>query len=142
MMQPSFWQRWLMVLGVLITVFGVAMALFNATPVFGLFNSRIDPVFWGGSGAPAQAVAFRGWVYGAWGATVAGWGLLMVFVANHAIRARARWAWTGLTAAISLWYLFDTGMSAAYGVWFNVLFNSVILILAAVPLVAIRRWMA
>jgi hypothetical protein len=135
----GFWHRWLLVLGMVITIFGLAMALLNATPAFGLFNDRIDPIFWGAEPLPGEAIAFRTWVYGAWGATVAGWGLLMVFVAHNSIRVREPWAWTALSAAIGLWYLFDTGISAAHGVWFNVLFNSAILLLAALSLAGIRR---
>jgi hypothetical protein len=134
-----FWQRWLVVLGVLITAFGIVMALFNATVAFRLFNDQIDPVFWGTRHIPPEAKAFRGWVYGAWGATVAGWGVFALSVALKPFGAREMWAWTCLTAGMLLWYILDTGISLAGGVVFNAAFNTLILILAAIPLAMTRQ---
>jgi hypothetical protein len=113
--------------------FGVFMALFSRSPVFDGFNSQIDPVFWAGGAIDASASAFQGWAYGVWGATVAGFGVLAAFVVRRPYRARQRWARDALVTAIAVWFILDTGASAFYGVWFNVAFNSVVLIALAVP---------
>ena len=134
-----FWQRWLVGVGGLVAAFGVFMALLNGTPLFALFNDQIDPVFWDGQAVPAAGLAFRGWVYGAWGATVAGWGVLVAFLALYPFKQRERWAWNALVAALGLWYLLDTGVSLYGGVIFNAVFNTLLLVLAGLPLFFTRR---
>jgi hypothetical protein len=113
------------------------MALFNNTAFFAIFNQGIDPVFWGDQMPDQEAVKFRTWVYGAWGATIAGWGTSMLFLVYQALRQRKSWAWYALSGGLLLWYLFDTGISAYYQVWFNVVFNSLIAVLFALPLAGI-----
>jgi hypothetical protein len=126
-------------------VFGVFMALFNQSPLFDGFNSQIDPVFaLSAVEAPSAPIgpsmqSFQGWAYGVWGATVAGFGVLAAFVARVPFRARRRWARDALVAAIAVWFVLDSGLSAMHGVWFNVAFNSAVLIALAVPLGATWR---
>lgn len=131
----EWWQKWLAVLGWIVTAFGVFMALTNAGPLFDLFNQQIDPVFWNGQPLPDEAFAFRTWVYGAWGGTVAGWGVFMIFLANRPFRAKETWAWWCLVIGLGLWYVLDSGLSWYAGVAFNVIFNSVLLAAAALPLI-------
>jgi hypothetical protein len=83
-----FWQRWLFVVSLLITLFGVVMALLNGTGLFDLFNRQIDPVFWGTQDIADEAKNFQRWVYGAWGATIAGWGVMVGFIAYSPFRKR------------------------------------------------------
>lgn len=130
----SFWQRWLVVVGVLVALFGVFMALVNSTSLFSLFNDRIDPVFWGTSAVSDGALRFRQWVYGAWGATVAGWGLTLAYIAHQPFERRERWSREALVAGLSLWYLLDTGTSLYFRVYFNALFNTLLLLLAGLPI--------
>lgn len=60
----SFWQRWLFVVGVVVSVFGVMMALLSGTPLFDLFNRQIDPAFWGTNAVGDVARQFQQWIYG------------------------------------------------------------------------------
>jgi hypothetical protein len=130
----SFWQRWLVGVAILVTLFGVFMALLNSTILFDLFNQQIDPVFWTSEDPTTAALAFRTWVYGVWGATVAGWGLTLAFLAQHPFKRQERWARTALIFGLSLWYLLDTGLSLAFRVYFNALFNTLLVLLAGLPL--------
>ena len=136
-----FWHRWLLAVSILLVFFGVFMAIFNSTPLFNLFNSQIDPVFWGQDQTSKSMASFQAWVYGVLGATVAGWGICMAFIVYHPYRRRERWAWWALTAGIVVWYLIDTSISLAYGVVFNAGFNTLLLLLAGVPLLATRTAM-
>lgn len=138
MMSFSFWQRWLLVIAVALTAFGVVMAFVSGTPVFDVFNSQINPAFWGAGAVEGPAKQFQQWVYGLWGATIAGWGIFITYVARYPFARRERWAWNCLALGIGLWYVLDTGLSLAYGVYFNVAFNTVLLIAAGVPLAFTR----
>jgi len=134
-----FWQRWLFVVGAMVTAFGVAMALFNGTPLFDLFNRQIDPAFWGAHAVGDTARQFQQWIYGVWGATIAGWGVFVIYIARYPFNQKERWAWNCLVWGLAVWFLLDTGISLFYTVYFNAVFNTVLLILAGLPAVFTRK---
>lgn len=131
-MRFEFWQRWLLVCSILIALFGLGMALLCTTPLFDVFDSQVNPVFWDSAAAPEQAARFQGWVYGVLGATMMGWGITIAFLAHHPFRRRERWAWTATAAALGAWFVLDTSLSLAFGVVFNAVFNTVLIVLVGV----------
>ncbi len=135
----AFWQKWLFAVGVFISVFGILMALYSGTPLFDPFNRQIDPAFWGTSIIEANTRAFQQWVYGVWGATIAGWGVLVAFIAHYPFRNKELWAWNCLAAGLAVWFVLDTSLSVYYHVYFNAVFNTLLLILAALPLLGTRQ---
>lgn len=114
-------------------LFGLVFAFANGTALFSAFNAQIDPVFWPGPGADAAALAFRGWIYGVLGATMIGWGMMMFFLALHGLAARQTWVRNAIAASIPAWYVVDTYISWAARVYFNVIFNTVVLLLVMLP---------
>ena len=134
-----FWQRWLFVFSLIVIVFGLGMALLNRTPLFTIFDSQVNPAFWRNDPLPMGVNEFLGWAYGLLGATMAGWGVFLAFVAHFPFRNRERWAWNALLLGLLLWYLTDTSISLYFGVVFNAIFNTVIFILAALPLFFTRQ---
>src|SRR4030042_2075634 len=72
-----FWQRWLLIVGVVISIFGIFMSFFSGTGLFYLFDSNINPIFWGTADVANGVKGFQRWIYGAGGAKVAGWGLFV-----------------------------------------------------------------
>jgi hypothetical protein len=139
----TFWHKWLLVVSLMIAAFGVMMALLSGTPLFDLFNNQIDPAFWGASASAAlvgeAARRFQQWLYGVWGATVAGWGITLAYVARYPFRRKERWVWNGLVAGLLVWFVLDTALSALYGVYFNVAFNVALIVLAGLPVVFTRK---
>lgn len=142
MAEFSFWHRWLLVVGSMITVFGTLMALLSGTPLFDLFNQLIDPAFWHANAAGENAKLFQQWVYGVWGATIAGWGVFVTFVARYPFARKEKWAWNCLAAGILIWFVLDTSLSLSYKVYFNAAFNAALLILTMVPLTLTRKHFA
>lgn len=139
----SFWQRWLSIVGFLLSAFGLALAFFNHAPLFDLlFNNQINPAFWPDGNVPGPAAAFQRWVYGVLGATVAGWGIFVVFVAHYPFRRKEPWAWNCVALGITVWYVADTAISLYFGVGFNAAFNIVLLVSALLPLLFTRRHFA
>lgn len=128
-------ERWLQAVGIVFVVFGVVMATAGGTEIFRQsFGLLIDPVFWPRGVAP-EAEAFQRWVYGAWGGTVAGFGLLVAVVARPALSGGDQRLRLGALAALTLWFVVDTGASLAFGVWGNALAVNLPAYLAmAVPL--------
>ncbi len=135
----TFWQRWLFVFSLIVIIFGMGIALLNRTALFAVFNSQVDPVFWGAVSLPAGVNEFQGWTYGVLGATMAGWGIFLAFIARYPFRNRERWAWNALLLGLSLWYVTDTTISLYFSVVFNAIFNTVIFILALLPLLFTRQ---
>lgn len=136
----DFWQKWLYGLGIIMVVFGLALAFLNGTVLFLVFDQNIDPVFWRGNQPPAPFVSFQGWIYAVLGATMAGWGVCVAFMAHYPLRKKEGWAWNALASAILLWAVVDTFFSVRFGVYFNALFNLLLLIMAALPLAFTRRF--
>ncbi len=140
MSRGNVWITWLKIVGFGLVLFGTVMTFFNSTPVFSVFNQGIDPVFWK-AGLPDEGTrAFHTWVYGAWGATIAGWGISLLLILYNAFSRKERWAWYAIGAGLVVWYVLDTGISAYFGVTFNVIFNTIIMVIVIVPLAATYRW--
>ena len=137
--QFLFWQRWLFVFSLIVTVFGMGMALLNRTALFSVFDGQVNPVFWGANLLPPGVDEFQGWIYGVLGATMAGWGVFLAFIVRHPFAKREPCAWNALAAGLTLWYITDTAISLIFGVFFNALFNTLIFILAVLPLAFTRR---
>ncbi len=135
----SFWQKWLFVVGVAISVFGALMALVSGTPLFDSFNQQIDPAFWGADAVGENARRYQQWVYGVWGATIAGWGVFVIFIARNAFAKKEKWAWNCLVAGLLMWFILDTALSVYYRVYFNAAFNASLLILAGLPVVFTKK---
>ena len=136
----NFWHKWLLVCSIILVVFGLVMAFFNQTPLFDLlFNERVNPSFWGNKQLDGTITHFQGWAYGVLGATVAGWGVMVFFNIQYPFKNRQRWAWTASALSITVWYIVDTWISLAFGVYFNALFNTMILLLFALPLIFTRK---
>ncbi|MGI9388082.1 MAG: hypothetical protein ACR2OX_11680 [Methyloligellaceae bacterium] len=113
-------EIWLTCVGLAFATFGLLMAFGNETDLFrNTFDPLIERAFWIEE-VPVEAREFRSWVYGAWGGTVAGFGLLLAHVARQSIameNSRMRW---GALAALTLWFVIDTTVSVIHGVWGNV----------------------
>ena len=134
----TIWRRWLIGVGVALTAFGIAMALASGTPLFEPLNRLIDPAFWEAGPPDPGSTGFEAWAFGAWGATIAGWGVVITLVAREAFGQPERWAWWAVALGTGLWFILDTGVSLAHGVGFNVAVNLVVLVLLAPPLIGTR----
>ncbi len=135
----SLWQRWLFAVGIVMSVFGVLLALFNATPLFALFDRQINPVFWGAADIPGGAREFKQWAYGVLGAMLAGWGVFMAFIAHYPFKRREMWAWNCIFAGLLVWFVIDTAISLNFKVYFNAAFNTVLFVMVMLPLAFSRK---
>ena len=135
----NFWHRWLYIVAIIIVMFGIFMAIFNQSPWFNLFNEQIEPIFWGEAERPVAYAQFQGWVYGVLGSTMAGWGLMLFFIIRYPFRQREKWAWNAIAVSLGFWYLLDTVISLYFGVNFNAVFNTLLLVIITPPLIATRN---
>jgi hypothetical protein len=135
----TFWQRWLLAVGVVIALFGLFTALAAGTPLFDPFDRQIDWIFWGTAAVGGSVRLFQQWVFGVWGATIAGWGIFVIFLARHPFRKKERWAWNCIALGLAVWFLLDTSISLIHGVYFNAAINTVLFVLTILPLIFTRK---
>jgi hypothetical protein len=134
-----FWQRWLLIFSLLLVDLGLYMAFLKGTIYFALFDNLINPVFWASTMAPASVAGFQEWIYGVLGATLAGWGTFLAFMAYYPFKQKEKWAWNCILAGVLVWYLPDTFTSLQFGVYFNAVGNTVLFILLMLPLLFTRK---
>lgn len=135
-----FWKRWIIFMGIVITLFGIFMAFSSGTPLFKMFDMNINRAFWKGEEITSAIRNFQKWVYGAWGATVAGWGIFIILLAEHAFDRREKWVWRCMLLGLLIWFLLDTGFSLYFKVYINVALNSIIFFLFILPLIFTKRF--
>jgi hypothetical protein len=111
------------------------MAFLNRTPIFyTLFDRQINLAFWSSEVLSSGVDDFQGWVYGVLGSTMAGWGIFFAFITHIPFQRKERWAWNCMMIGMIVWYIADTAISFYYGVYFNAVFNTLILFLVILPL--------
>jgi hypothetical protein len=131
----SFWQKWLLVVSILIAGLGVFIIIGS---FLGGDNSQIDPEFLQRYHV-ITFEAFRLWIFAVLGATLAGWGVCLIFIAHYPFKRKELWAWNCLVAGILVWYVLDTFASLYFKVYFNAIFNTILLGLSILPLIFTRK---
>jgi hypothetical protein len=136
----GFWQKWLFGFGIYVIVFGLMMAFFSQSRLMDIvFNDQINPTFWDSMGPSAAALEFQAFIYGVLGATMAGWGIFIAFIAHHPFKAKELWAWNCIATGMIVWFVVDTFVSIRFGVGFNVIVNTIFLLLVLLPLILTRK---
>jgi uncharacterized BrkB/YihY/UPF0761 family membrane protein len=137
----DLWHKWLLAACAIIIVFGLVMALLSWTPLFSIFNSLVDDVFWPDR-EPAGLGQYRLWVHGMLGATMAGWGITLAYIVLNPFAKREKWSWNAIAAGMAVWFIVDTLMSVYTKAYFNVGVNVLLIVLAGIPLVMSWKYFA
>jgi len=137
----SFWQRWLLIVSKIISLFGIYMALFNRTFLFNfLLNDKVNTAFFKPPGISSELITFQKWIYGVLGATVFGWGIFLSFIAHYPFKRKEKWAWNCFLTGIMCWFVVDTSISVYFNVIINAIFNTVLFIGIIIPLFFSRKY--
>jgi hypothetical protein len=84
-------------------------------------------------------ISFQSWIYGAWGATIAGWSIFLTFISSTLSKQRNNWSWNclvfGLPSA-SYWIL---EFPKKFGVNYNIFFNMFVAMALGLPLIFSRN---
>ena len=135
----KFWTQWMTVLSAGIILFGLAYAVAGAGPLFAFINDPANETIFGTASPDANIQQYQAFTAGLIGATTAGWGIFMLFVARNGFARRERWAWLCFAIGIDVWFVIDTGFAVIHGAVMHVGFNVVMLVLVAIPLAATWR---
>jgi hypothetical protein len=137
----KFWYGWLKITAILVTIFGIKLALFNQTVLFNFINKPIERIFNFNPEVARLISPLQGWLVGVLGATMAGWGISMLFLIMYPLRKKEMWSWNAIMLSLVVWYLIDTTLSARSGVYLNVVINTIFLIQFLAPLLFLRNTM-
>ena len=88
---------------------------------------------------PNNVYAFKAFIYGVLGASMAGWGMLFAFIVYYPFRQKEKWAWNALLAGFTLWFPFGLYVSFRAGVYANIVGVVVFFVLVMVPLFFTRK---
>jgi hypothetical protein len=129
-MNFNFWQKWLLIAGIFVSVFGVAMVL-NLTAEG--FDAQFNPVFWGEEIPDIQVKNYQQWIIGVLGSVMVSWGIFIGFIAAVPFKKKEKWSRDCLLIAILSWYVLDTFISLNANVGFNALLNTAFAIVLIIP---------
>jgi len=135
----NFWLGWLRVTMIMVIVAGVFLAIFSGFVNTQFLDAKIDKVFLYGSNTGDQIESLKKWYTGLVGAIMMGWGISMLYVVNHPLRKREQWAWRSIFYPVMVWYIIDSGISAYFGVIFNVVINTILFLQIMAPLLFLRN---
>lgn len=139
MSSPSkLWQRWLLIVAAGTLLFGLAiLALPMQFERFFMWMVYSDleamPRF------SAEAAAYARFVTGVMAAVIVGWMIPMLYLIVGPFRRGERVAWNMLTVSLLTWFALDSIWSVASGFSENAVFNTIFLLLFAIPLAATYR---
>lgn len=131
-MNFNLWQKWLLISGILVSVFGVMMVL-NITAEG--FDAKFDPVFWSKETPDIQVRNYQQWIMGVLGSVMVSWGIFIGFIAAIPFKRKEKWSRNCLLIGILSWYILDTFISLTANVEFNALLNTVFAVILIMPIV-------
>lgn len=136
----DFWQKWFFITALIIIVFGLNLAFFGQTVIFNyLINNQINNAFWGTTQIPKDALKYQRFIYGVLGAVVAGWGIVLAFIAQYPFKKKEKWVWKSIILGASIWFITDTGFSVYYNAYNNALMNTLLFIIIGLPLILTKN---
>jgi hypothetical protein len=116
-----FWQQWLFYSSILFALFGVTLALFGNNPLFEPYHRMLAMIFYEQETFPENVHELYKFVMGPMGANIAGFYLLLAYIARYPFKRRERWAQKAIIVAFGAWFIIDAIVSFYYGVLFQVL---------------------
>jgi hypothetical protein len=132
----NFWQKWLLVMSILLVLMGLS---FPFCSFLNIEITYINSVFWEDGNVPTEVKTFQAWIYGVYGAMATAFGLFIYFVANNSFKGRQKWAWNCLAICISVWFVIDTFFSIYFEAYTNAFNNVILYMLLMVPLLFTRK---
>ena len=127
---------WVLLVGFVMQVpLGLSVALGYGSPLWGWHRHRMARSLLGLDDVPAELMPMVDQLTAMLGATMACWGLAMAVLVWVPLRQGKAWAWWCIAASAGLWFVVDTGLSAAHGATVNVAFNSAAGLMMGIPLV-------
>jgi hypothetical protein len=137
----KFWYGWLKITALLTILTGLKLSLFNTLPTFDFLSKPINRIFNFNPELARIIAPLQNWLVSVLGATMAGWGITVLFLISYPLQKKEAWSWNAIMLSLIVWYTIDTFLSARAGVNFNVVINTIFLIQFIAPLLFLRNTM-
>lgn len=137
-----FWQQWLFYSSLFFAAFGVVLAFFGYNPLFEPYHRMLATIFFGMDSLPGNTHRLYTFIMGPMGANIAGFYLLLVFIARYPFKRKERWARNAIIVAFGAWFIIDAIVSFYYGVLFQVLVLHLLVSIPQKALPLIFTWKA
>lgn len=133
----QFFRKWLIAISLCFAAQGIVWIFLGSFDPFGLWDSLAFQTFFDGR-AHEDVIVFRRFVMVPFGATIAGYFVLISGIVIYGFPTGQKWTYWTVVVGVGVWFLLDTVMSVVRGGVFNVwLVNIPCIILLAIPLVGI-----
>lgn len=136
----NFWKKYLLTLSYLIIGIGVYVAFFKSTILYRPFNNIVDPVFWPEGIQQQNTIQYKYFVYSLLGSCMIVWGLFLHFIIKNAYNSRQKWIWQCILITTIAWFLIDETYSIIYKVYYNAIFNLILLTIVAFSIINTRKY--
>lgn len=131
----NFWQKWLVVINIIFIIFGFLVAFAGDSLLFEMHNTQTKAIFFHGQELSTEAQQLKQFLFGIIGGTMAGFHLMMVYIALYPFKKKEKWAYNSLLYGLLIWFFIDSGLSIYHGAIHNVyLVNIVALLGIGIPL--------
>ncbi len=131
-----FWQKWLFYTSLLFAFSGIVFAFFGKNIVFLPYDKMLANIFWNSSQFPPQADAFRAFIYGPLGGTIACCYILLAFIARYPFKEKQLWARNAIIMAFSVWVIIDSVVCLRFGVYPQIyIINAFSISVKALPII-------
>jgi len=134
----KFWQQWLYGVSIMVILLGLLMAFVVGMGMMPSISGPLEDPFYAGAMTGAEK-DFRAWTFAVVGATMVGWGIMLAAIVKKPFARKERWSWVAFITGLSMWYVIDTAFSLNFHVTMNALLNTVVFVLALVPLIFTYR---
>lgn len=134
----EFWWRWLVLVSLGVSMFGLTLVIFPILTLEGfslMIYSSASRI--GEFGEPA--VSYIRLVHAVLGAIMLAWGSALLFVLFGTFQENLSIGWKTVIGSVVAWFIPDTTFSLWSGFWQNAILNMFFMILFAIPLIAIKR---
>jgi len=120
-----FWRKYLMVLSVLMVLQGVSWVFIGSFEPTGWYDSWMAKSLFGKDTLPVDAQKAFAFVLVPFGATDAGFFVLLFFLVRYPFLKKEMWSYKAIVCGLLTWFVLDTGMCLVHGFYFNVLIVNV-----------------
>jgi hypothetical protein len=138
-MNRKLLENWLFLVAAAHVAGGLAVPFIAYSGAFDFYLGQLAAAFWGGAAMPQEAQDFARWIIALFGPTVAGWGVLMIYLVRAGAKTRENWPWNALLLSLLVWAPADIVISLFYDFWPHVVIDACAIASIAVPVLIIRK---
>ncbi len=130
-MKANSAKQFLSLLAILHIIVGLTLPFLVNTRLFNYYNEQMLGAF---NTSSIESLELGKFMLGILGPSIASWGVLFLFLVQHAYSTGSTSAWITMIVAIVGWSIYDMALSVYAGVYLNLLIDCFVMTLLLIPL--------